>query len=147
MAFLNKSDLNKIHIYQLVNCYLHTLTGIVAQFFLFNAQFMDISSLKLSTKSGHGFKVFPNTIVLIHWALIQLYIGGGWEDFRSQCYGLAEALREIRRIELTLFILYWFRDPALRCKVQARLYKDEARDALAHAVFMHRLGEISDRKT
>lgn len=41
-------------------------------------------------------------------------------------------------------MLDWFRDPALCRRVQAGLNKDEARNALA--VFMHRLGEIRDRK-
>lgn len=57
-----------------------------------------------------------------------------------------KALREIGRIERTLFMLDWFRDPALRRRVQAGLNKGEARNALARAVFMHRLGEIRDRK-
>ncbi|EMQ7461956.1 Tn3 family transposase, partial [Escherichia coli] len=60
--------------------------------------------------------------------------------------GVAKALREIGRIERTLFMLDWFRDPALRRRVQAGLNKGEARNALARAVFMHRLGEIRDRK-
>lgn len=60
--------------------------------------------------------------------------------------GLAKALREIGRIERTLFMLDWFREPALRRRVQAGLNKGEARNALARAVFMHRLGEIRDRK-
>ncbi len=42
-------------------------------------------------------------------------------------------------------MLDWFRDPALRRRVQAGLNKGEARNALARAVFMHRLGEIRDR--
>lgn len=60
--------------------------------------------------------------------------------------GLAKALREIGRIERTLFMLNWFRDPELRRRVQAGLNKGEARNALARAVFMHRLGEIRDRR-
>jgi TnpA family transposase len=58
--------------------------------------------------------------------------------------GLAKALREIGRIERTLFMLGWFRDPGLRQRVQTELNKGEARNALARAVFMHRLGEIRD---
>ena len=60
--------------------------------------------------------------------------------------GLAMALREIGRIERTLFMLDWFCDPKLRRRVHAGLNKGEARNALARAVFMHRLGEIRDRK-
>jgi len=59
--------------------------------------------------------------------------------------GLAKALREIGRIERSLFMLDWFRDPSLRRSVQAGLNKGEARNALARAVFKHRLGEIRDR--
>lgn len=59
---------------------------------------------------------------------------------------LAKALREISRIERILFMLDWFRDPALRRWVQAGPNKGEARNALARAVFMHRLGETRDRK-
>lgn len=60
--------------------------------------------------------------------------------------GLAKVLREIGRIERILFMLDWFRDPGLRRRVQAGLNKGEARNALARAVFMHRLGEIRDRE-
>jgi hypothetical protein len=60
--------------------------------------------------------------------------------------GLTKALREIGRIERTLFMPDWFRDPALRRRVQAGLNKSEARNALARAIFMHRPGEIRDRK-
>ncbi len=46
--------------------------------------------------------------------------------------GLAVALREIGRIERTLFItLDWIRDPALRRPANAGLNKGEARNALA----------------
>lgn len=42
-------------------------------------------------------------------------------------------------------MLDWFRDPALRRRVQNGFNKGEARNALARAVYMHRLGEIRDR--
>jgi TnpA family transposase len=61
--------------------------------------------------------------------------------------GLAKALSEIDRIERTLFILDRFRDPALRWRVQTGLNKGEFCYALKRAVFMHRLGEIRDRKS
>jgi TnpA family transposase len=57
-----------------------------------------------------------------------------------------QSTEEIGRLERTLFMLDWFRDPALRRRVQAGLNKGEARNALARAVFLHRLGEIRDRK-
>ncbi len=58
---------------------------------------------------------------------------------------LAKALREIGRMDRTLFTLDWISDPALRRRTNAGLNKGEARNALARAVFFHRLGEIRDR--
>ena len=55
------------------------------------------------------------------------------------------ALREVGRIERTLFILQWLQSKELRRRVQAGLNKGEARNALARAVFFNRLGEIRDR--
>jgi len=54
--------------------------------------------------------------------------------------GLAVALRELGRIERTLFILDWLQSVELRRRVHAGLNKGEAR-----AVFFNRLGEIRDR--
>ena len=58
---------------------------------------------------------------------------------------LAKSLKEIGRLERTLFMLDWISDPALRRRTNAGLNKGEARNALARAVFFHRLGEIRDR--
>jgi hypothetical protein len=58
---------------------------------------------------------------------------------------LAMALRELGRIERTLFILDWLQSVELRRRVHAGLNKGEARNALARAVFFNRLGEIRDR--
>jgi len=59
--------------------------------------------------------------------------------------GLALALREVGRIDRTLFLLKWLQDPELRRRVHAGLNKGEARNALARAVFFYRLGEMRDR--
>ena len=59
--------------------------------------------------------------------------------------GLAAALRELGRIERTLFILSWLQSVELRRRVQVGLNKGEARNALARAVFFNRLGEVRDR--
>lgn len=59
--------------------------------------------------------------------------------------GLATALRELGKLERTLFLLDWIQDPNLRRTVTAGLNKGEARNALARAVFFNRLGEIRDR--
>jgi TnpA family transposase len=58
---------------------------------------------------------------------------------------LALALREIGRMERTLYTLAWLEDPTLRRRVTAGLNKGEARNSLARAVFFNRLGEIRDR--
>lgn len=59
--------------------------------------------------------------------------------------GLAVALRELGRIERTLFILDWLQSAELRRRVNAGLNKGEARNALARSIFFNRLGEIRDR--
>jgi len=59
--------------------------------------------------------------------------------------GLAKALREIGKIERSLFGLAWYQDLELRRCVNAGLNKGEARNALARAVFFNRLGELRDR--
>jgi len=59
--------------------------------------------------------------------------------------GLALALREVGRIERTLYMLEWMQDPELRRRVLIGLNKGEARNALARAVFFNRQGEMRDR--
>jgi Tn3 transposase DDE domain-containing protein len=54
-------------------------------------------------------------------------------------------LREIGRIERTLFTLDWLEMPELRRQTTAELNKGEARNALARAVCFHRLGRLRDR--
>ena len=59
--------------------------------------------------------------------------------------GVAAALRELGRLERTLFTLNWISEPQLRRETGQELNKGEARNSLARAVFIHRLGEIRDR--
>jgi len=59
--------------------------------------------------------------------------------------GLALALRELGRLERTLFVLDWLRSLELRRRVHVGLNKGEAKNALARAVFFNRLGELRDR--
>ncbi len=59
--------------------------------------------------------------------------------------GIAVALRELGRIERTLFVLDWLQSIELRRRVNAGLNKGEARNALARAVLFNRLGDIRDR--
>jgi Tn3 transposase DDE domain len=58
---------------------------------------------------------------------------------------LARALRELGRLERTLFMIEWYSAPALRRRCQAGLNKGEAAHKLKHAVFFHERGEIRDR--
>ena len=59
--------------------------------------------------------------------------------------GLAVALREIGRIERTLYTLDWLEQPPLRRQATVALNKGESRNALARAVCFHRLGRLRDR--
>ena len=59
--------------------------------------------------------------------------------------GVAAALRELGRLERTLFTLDWIEDRELRRRTSRELNKGESRNSLARAVFIHRLGEIRDR--
>ena len=57
---------------------------------------------------------------------------------------LSRALREIGRIERTLFMIEWYSSPALRERCRAGLNKGEAGNKLTRAVFFHERGEIRD---
>ncbi len=59
--------------------------------------------------------------------------------------GLAIALRELGRIERTIFMLKWYIDPQFRRHVTAELNKGESRNALSRALSFNRLGEIRDK--
>jgi TnpA family transposase len=58
---------------------------------------------------------------------------------------LATALRELGRVERTLFTLDWLQSPILRRKATNELNKGELKNSLSRAVFFHRLGEVRDR--
>ena len=72
-----------------------------------------------------------------------LLLGFGAALRRAELVALA--LREIGRIERTLFTLDWLEMPELRRQATAELNKGEARNALARAVCFHRLGRLRDR--
>jgi TnpA family transposase len=57
---------------------------------------------------------------------------------------LSLALREIGRIERTLFMIEWYSSPQLRDRCRAGLNKGEAGNKLTRAVFFHERGEIRD---
>ena len=58
---------------------------------------------------------------------------------------LAVALREVGRVERTLFITRWLMDEDLQRKAQIGLNKGEAHHALKNAIRIGRQGEIRDR--
>ena len=57
----------------------------------------------------------------------------------------ARSLKEIGRLERTLFSLHWIQDKLLRQQVHKALLKGEARNTLSRAVCIYRLGRIHDR--
>jgi len=63
----------------------------------------------------------------------------------SRQNSLATALREIGRIEKTLFILDYISSEALRRRIQRGLNKGEAMNALARAIFFGKQGEFREK--
>lgn len=59
--------------------------------------------------------------------------------------GLTLALRELGRLERSLFSLQYLKDIELRRRIHAGLNKGEARNGLMRAVFFNPLGELRDR--
>ena len=57
----------------------------------------------------------------------------------------AKTLKQIGLLERTFFALQWIQDKTMRQQVFQALYKGEARNGLARAVCIHRLGRIRDR--
>ena len=55
------------------------------------------------------------------------------------------ALQEIGRIERTLFTMDWLESPELRRRCQVGLNKGESQHKLAHAIYVHQQGRITDR--
>ena len=62
-------------------------------------------------------------------------------------HDLAVALREIGRIERTLFIIEWLLDARMRRRAHSGLNKGEAHHALKNALRIGRQGEIRDRSS
>ena len=60
-------------------------------------------------------------------------------------HALAEALKEIGRVERTLFILEWALDADMQQRTQIGMNKGEAHHALKNALRIGRQGEIRDR--
>jgi TnpA family transposase len=66
---------------------------------------------------------------------------------RPRRHDLAVALREIGRVERTLFIIEWLLDTDMQRRAQIGLNKGEAHHALKSALRIGRQGEIRDRTT
>ena len=58
---------------------------------------------------------------------------------------LAAALREVGRVERSLFMIDWITDPDMRRRAQIGLNKGEAHHALKRAINFHQRGELRDR--
>lgn len=58
---------------------------------------------------------------------------------------LALALRELGRIERSIYMIQWIEDTSFRRRVQQGLNKGEARNALAKVVFFNKNGKLTDR--
>ena len=55
------------------------------------------------------------------------------------------ALREVGRVERSLFMIDWATDPDMRRRAQVGLNKGEAHHALKRAINFHQRGELRDR--
>jgi TnpA family transposase len=58
---------------------------------------------------------------------------------------LALALRDIGRINRSIFLPQWWKNTQMRRNAAAGLNKSEAQNTLARALFFNRLGELRDR--
>ena len=63
----------------------------------------------------------------------------------SRQNSLATALREMGRLEKTIFILNYISDESIRRKIQRGLNKGEAMNGLARAIFFGKQGELRER--
>lgn len=118
--------------------------------FRFAPRIQDLSDTKLYIPGAVG--EYPGLKAMIGGTLNIKHVRTHWDDIlrlaSSIKHGTVTAslmLRKLGRIERTLFILDWLQGVELRRRVHAGLNKGEARNALARAVFIHRLGEIRDR--
>ncbi len=134
--------------------------------FRFSPRIRDLSDKRLFTTTGK--KNYPAINALIGGTINVRHIRTQWDEIlrlaasikqgtvtaslilrKLGSYprqnGLAVALREVGRIERSLFTLYWLQSVELRRRVQSGLDKGEAKNALARAVYFNRLGEIRDR--
>jgi len=135
--------------------------------FRFAPRIRDISELKLYSFSNPG--DYPKIEKIIQGKINTKIISDNYDGVlrlaQSICEGktsaslilsklgsyarqnaLATALREIGRIEKTIFILDYISDKSMRRRIQRGLNKGEATNALARALFFGKRGELRERE-
>jgi TnpA family transposase len=135
--------------------------------FKFAPRIRDIADSKLYSLSGTS--DYGNTGKIIHGKINANIIRDNYDDvLRLACSiregrvsaslimsklgsyarqnSLATALREMGRIEKTIFILDYVSDETLRRRIQRGLNKGEAMNALARAIFFGKRGEFRERE-
>jgi len=135
--------------------------------FRFAPRIRDISELKLYSFSKPG--EYPKIEKIIQGKINQKIICNNYDDVlrlaHSICEGkasaslimsklgsysrqnaLATALREIGRIEKTIFILDYISNKSMRRRIHRGLNKGEAINALARALFFGKRGELRERE-
>lgn len=135
--------------------------------FKFAPRIRDISELKLYKMDSSG--SFPKVESILNGKINLKAIQENYDDVLRLAYSiregkvsgslimeklgsysrqnsLATALREMGRIEKTIFILDYISDEALRRRIQRGLNKGEFMNALARALFFGKRGELRSRE-
>lgn len=135
--------------------------------FKFAPRIRDISEIKLYKMDSNG--SFPKVESILNGKISLKAIQENYDDVLRLAYSiregkvsgslimeklgsysrqnsLATALREMGRIEKTIFILDYISDEALRRRIQRGLNKGEFMNALARALFFGKRGELRSRE-
>lgn len=135
--------------------------------FKFAPRIRDISEIKLYKMDSNG--SFPKVESILNGKINLKAIQENYDDVLRLAYSiregkvsgslimeklgsysrqnsLATALREMGRIEKTIFILDYISDEALRRRIQRGLNKGEFMNALARALFFGKRGELRSRE-
>ena len=137
--------------------------------FKFAPRIRDISDLLLYSISGLGDTKYSKVRNVIQGKINTKIIEDNFDDVLRLAYSikeglvsgslimsklgsyarqnsLATALREMGRIEKTIFLLEYIMDKSLRRRIQRGLNKGEAMNALARAIFFGKRGELRERE-
>jgi len=135
--------------------------------FRFAPRIRDISELKLYSLTKPG--DYPEIENIIHGRINTKIIQENYDDVLRLAHSIAEgkvsgslimsklgsyarqnalatALREMGRIEKTIFVLDYISNESLRRRIQRGLNKSEAVNALARAIFFGKHGELRERE-